>query len=149
MIQMIDEYLTAINATAVMRKRVALFQERYSQLIPGIPLSDVFASEIRDSDGLRLWRSLWLWRDDYLCEAPNFLSDDRFDGVRISAIRQWTFSLSNFEIDSEPTERSRAALDFTFGGGGGILSGGCHLTATAENCVHLVRFFREVIVPRI
>lgn len=147
---MSDEYLSSIGATRIVRERVELFRRRYQTLLPAVELTDIFISEIRDSDGLRLWQSLWLWGPEYAGEATNFLSDDKFDGTPLGHMRRWEFTLADFELDEPPTERSRASLEFSFNDGGGLFGGlSGKVSESSENCEYLVRFFRKVVAPRI
>lgn len=145
---MIDSYLEEIGATQAVRDRVRTIRGHYAALIPDIQLTRAFISEIRDSEGFRVWQDLWLWSDagNYLCEADNFLFEDDFDGAYFSVLNRWSIKMSEFEIGEKPSDRSRLSLSFTFGESGSV-SGS--LNASGENCTHLVGFFDEVLRPRI
>lgn len=143
-----DEYFISLDLKGVFLEKCHETLTFYDMLFNDI--TDAFVSEYIDSEGKRQYESLWLFSENYLCEAKQFLTIDDFDYVPIkNKITRWNIKKKDFikknELDiSHINSRSRITLEImispdTIG----------TLKASKDNCGHLWKIFRIYIIPNI
>jgi hypothetical protein len=135
-----DEYLSDIGATTVVRSRVEELLHLYESLVPESLIEKVFISEIRDSEGQRVWQSLWVYGPRFVGEAMNFLSETKCDGVPIAEVNRWEFEAESFTPGTEATDRSRLRLHLRLST---EITG--QLSASGKNCEYLYELFTYVV----
>lgn len=141
------EYLSDIGVTEVFGDRIEQILRVYSSLLPEKYSSvdwDIFVSEYREDDGTRQYQSLWIFADDLIMEAKNFIKDDDFDFAPVRhRIRHGQLVPENFDFQLS-TEASRLYVT-------AVLLGDlfCVFRATGKNCEYLANLCRTHLVGNI
>ena len=123
---------------------VTLFEELYGPY----RFETAFISSTADSDKSMSFDSLWLFADDLVGEAKNFLSDDvevRFSAsVFAKRITLWELNKENYTVYQAANADSKLALKFTLNTGTTS-----ELLASGENCKQLATILERYIIPNL
>jgi hypothetical protein len=138
-----DEYLKSIGLADPLKNRVAIILEDYKQICAQ-PINDIFISEFLKEDGTREYESLWLFSDDFMMEAKNFISADDFDIAPLSKLISY-YKINKKEYRFEkPTDQSKLTIEFSTKH---KIRG--TLKASKTNCFDLWKIYLKYIKPNL
>jgi len=136
-------YLDDLVVSSVIRNRVLEIEEFYTALLQGSVAERIFVSETVDSEGQRIFESLWFFFAEAWCEAHNFQVEDKFDVVRIERISYAITERHEYKT-GKATTKSRLSLNFKLSN-----TNLGQLKASGENCNALSLILQELIMPRV
>jgi len=137
------EYLKKLGMSSPFQERVKQILEFYMTCC-GIDAKDIFISDYIDSEGKRLYESLWLFTEDFVCEAKQFLTQDIFDAMPIkNNFLRWEIQKTEYDF-KHTYPKSRLTVSIYFGEN---IAG--NLKASGDNCDDLRNIFRKYILPNI
>ena len=143
MIPKLYDYLDSLGLKGDLVGRIEKIYEFYSEIISE-EIKDIFVTEYLKEDGSREYVNLWLFSDNLVMEAHNFITDDVFDCVTIkNKIIRWDINKKDYNFQ-DTIEKSRFNLHIRFESG----SAG-EFKSTAENCSRLKEIFLNYIVPNL
>jgi len=136
-----SDYLDDIKLTAPIVERIETIIKFYEDLLPET-VNGIFVSETKDSDGQTIYSSLWLFTQQFICEAHDFLTIDSFDSATLQdQFKHWILKQESFTLGAATT-KSRMSLRYTtIHGSTGVLQ------ASGLNCEHLHSVLKEIVVP--
>jgi hypothetical protein len=135
-----DAYMDQLGVPVPVRERVATLMRRYDHL--GVR-GEAFLSEALDDEGLRQYRSLWLFTPEALMEAE--LPEEEaaeMDAVRLpNHLMRWVVRVRDFELE-KAADDSRMAVDLWFSNE--IIG---QMEASGANCERLAALMKTYVVP--
>lgn len=137
-----EEYLRQIGIENASFERAEFVITLYTKLLPE-EIRDIFVSEYTEEDGTRIYESLWIFTENFVCEARNFLKDNDIDIARKEkeiTYTRWRMKEFNFE---GVREKSRLSLDFVIRRD---VTG--QLKASGENCEMLFTVASRHLIER-
>lgn len=130
-------YLESIDASRVVRERIATIYDFYRRTCPE-EITGIFVTDYIKEDGTRTYENLWFFSGSFVMEAKNFLAEDDFD---LATLEQPPVYLTVKKKDydfTKATDKSRLYLDFYLAVGSEFRA---TLKASRENC----DFLRDII----
>jgi hypothetical protein len=136
-----SNYFASIGITGLFFKRAEEILNFYQKVYPD-QVQDVFVNEYLDKEANRQYESLWLFSEQFVMEAKQFVKEDDFDCAPLSKqVKYWCIKKTEYDFD-RATAKSRLVLQLTLGSGTS-----CNLKASQENCDQLKTLFFKYIVP--
>jgi hypothetical protein len=137
------EYLHNLGMAEPLLQRTEAILNFYSDLLPG-EIEDIFVSEYVKDDGTRSFETFWIFTNEHICEAKNFLDVDNFDIARLVTITHFILEKKDYDMrNSTASSRMKAMLAFH------SIGLNATLKASAENCDRLAQIIRKHAVPRL
>lgn len=133
------DYLASIGIYGGIVERIENIMEQYRVIFPDKEVKDIFVTDYFSEDGNRNYESLWLFYDDVVCEAKNFITLDNFDCAKYSKdhLSLWRIEKKDFNL-VEYNDNSRISLNANFG-----IDFEWEMKAARNNCIKLVQIIRE------
>ena len=137
------KYLGSLGTTEVMSERVEEILKIYKTLMPELLVREIFISESVSSENKKEYYSLFIFTDDYLFEAKNFISDTDLDITYMLESVDWLrMVFDSYDPGKPATSESRfkvrgylvSEIDFEF-------------RASAKNCEKLWQICRDIFMP--
>lgn len=136
-----SEYLEGIGIRALFMKRAEEVVDFYANLYRD-HINDIFVSEYIDKDGNRQYEGMWLFSDERVCEAKNFLHEDNYDSAIIkNQVKLWRIKKIDYDFKSA-TSKSRLVVEFSL-----VTNISGTLKASHSNCDHLRDSFTRYLLP--
>jgi hypothetical protein len=144
--EQISQYLADLGMGEALIERGLSVVDDLESLVSD-PIEHVFVSEYRDDEGNRHYESLWLFTQNYMSEAQNFLTDAiSFDLVPARlGIARIEVSRESFDL-ATASEQSRLSVNVSFSASShpGIMG---TFKASASNCEVLTEIVRKYLMP--
>ena len=101
------EYLKSVGFHDPLLQRADSVLSFYSDFA-GMTINQIFVSEYRDGENVRIYESLWVFSEDIAGESRFVEKRVNFDLVRIrNNVSRWVVSKTAFGFDDTPTDASR------------------------------------------
>ncbi len=137
-------YLTSIGITkAYLERAIEIINFYESHIVDEI--KDIFVCEHIDENGNREYESLYLFNEELIMEAKQFLHKDKdtFDAATYhKSICYWEMTKSNYDFVNEATSESRMNVQFRM-----LSTIAGELKASQTNCDALKEIYLKYILP--
>jgi hypothetical protein len=136
------DYINSIGITGGIEERVQNIISQYEILLPAKEVLDIFVSDYFSEDGNRNFDSLWLFFDDCVCEAKNFILVDNFDCAeyRKDLICWWSLDKKDFDLISA-NDNSRISLSVHY-----EIQLAWNLKAARNNCMKVIEIIKTRLI---
>lgn len=140
--KMIDEYLSAIKATEIVKQSVDKCLKDVENLY-NIKFDDIFINTKLDA-GAIVYSSLWLFSDSAVTECKSFLNQKNYDlAIFKNNIEYVETKMKEYSVDGEASDNSSVLVSASFCQGDISLD----LSAIGSNCKFLVEMSKKYIYP--
>jgi hypothetical protein len=139
-----QEYLTALQVSSVVLKRVDKLIELLHEIIP-FEFSAIFLSDFITQDGTMQFDTLYLFSDKFILQARNFLQMDNFE---IGALKECISTIEIQEQDYDfitTSEKSRLTILANLAVGPRMYQ----FKGSRENCRYLKNIYDSYIQPNL
>ena len=141
------KYVQSLGMTKPLLERAESVLSFY-EIVLTSPIKDLFVSEYVNEEKTRVYESLYLFSDQAIMEAKQFVSDDVYDWAPLpESIMYWEIKRKDFDLKTA-TEKSRLFLTVRLHGSGlGTMR--AELKASAANCDQLFSIFQLTSCPEL
>ncbi len=133
-------YLHSIQATSVVISRVEYLTGLLHEIVP-IEFTGIFLNDFITQDGTMQFDTLYLFSEDVILQARNFLQIDNFEfGGYRESVTSIEFQGQDYDFKT-PSEKSRFTILLNIGVGSRFYQ----FKASKENCNYLKRICDEYL----
>jgi len=141
-INQIEKYLHDIGVTGNTEVRINGIVKFYNEITGNSEPQEIFITDYYSEDGNRCYESLWIFYNNYACEAKKFLSENDFDMATVSrdSVVYWRLQTKDFNFET-PTDSSRISFRVDYSN-----RVNCEIKAARNNCVYFMKLIKKYFV---
>lgn len=137
------EYIAEMGLGTKGLERVREIIDIYENVLD-FKVNDIFVSEYLDQQGGRIYEGLWLFNENFIGEAKNFIAENDFDLISIKhSVLYFNVQFEDYNF-KKATAKSRILADMVMTGNSSVT-----LKASGKNCDFLsdvaMKYFRTNI----